>query len=139
MPAIVSIKDPTLQTHTQINPEVLKDFPFELVTMARAMFVKACSAVWKRVGFPSLAKHKAEVWLRVGSAGSQGISVPGLASTGFIHGRKHLVAMCLCPPTPVPPRSWHPYMVTVPSRITGLREGNMMFPNFVQEAMRNNK
>lgn len=56
MSATVSIKDPTLQTHTEINLEVLKDFPFELIIMARGMFVKACSAVWETVGFPSLAQ-----------------------------------------------------------------------------------
>lgn len=56
MAAIGSIKDPILQTHTEISPEVLKDFPFELVIMARGMFGKACSAVQKTGGLPSLAQ-----------------------------------------------------------------------------------
>lgn len=56
MPAIGSIKDPILQTHTEISPKVLKDFPCELVIMARGMFGKACSAVQKTGSLPSLAQ-----------------------------------------------------------------------------------
>lgn len=102
MPATVSIKEPTLQTHTEISPEVLKDFPFELVIMARGLFVKVCSAVWKTVGFPPVAQCQ-RFGSELAAQASQDVSGPGLVSTGFIHGGKHLVAMCLCPPTPAPP------------------------------------
>lgn len=141
MQATVSIKDPTLQTHREISPGVLKVFPFELVIMARGMFVKAYSAVWKTAGFPSLAQGLAQSW----QCRFSGPIWPWLGEYWFYPWHEtaggHVPVSSYTSSTLGTPeaRSWHLCTVTVLSRITGLREGNMMFPNFGWEVVRNSK